>query len=87
MSEQSDRLHQCKVPGCAVWIVKSLLMCPGHWRLVPPDLQQKVSATWRRFTRPARQNANIPSALASWRAYSLARNAAIEAIRQHGDQQ
>lgn len=39
-------MHECAVPHCGREIAASHLMCPFHWRLVPPATQREVYAAW-----------------------------------------
>lgn len=63
--------HTCHVPGCGVEVRPALLMCGGHWRLVPKPLQDRVWRTYRRGQEVDKQ----PSA-----DYLAAARAAIEAV-------
>lgn len=38
--------HHCHARGCKVDVSPKLLMCPRHWRMVPPDMQRAV---WRAY--------------------------------------
>lgn len=40
--------HFCPIDGCERTVADHLLMCQAHWRLVPPVLQRKVYAAYRR---------------------------------------
>ncbi len=44
---KAESKHYCHARGCLKVIPPKLLMCPPHWRMVPPDLQAKVWATYR----------------------------------------
>lgn len=39
--------HHCHARGCQREVPPKLLMCGVHWRMVPPDLQRAVWATYR----------------------------------------
>lgn len=39
-------LHLCHAKGCPVTVPPKLLMCPTHWRMVPPAAQRAVWATY-----------------------------------------
>lgn len=43
--------HLCHATGCTVEVPPKLLMCPRHWRMVPPDIQRAV---WRHY-RPGQE--------------------------------
>lgn len=57
--------HTCAIPGCAHRIPLHLLMCPGHWRLVPTSIQVRLNRAWRIFVR--RRGAHDRSCYMSWR--------------------
>lgn len=38
--------HVCHAVGCVVEVPPRLLMCPRHWRMVPPHLQRAVWAAY-----------------------------------------
>lgn len=44
--------HVCPVRKCEWTIDNKRLMCPGHWRLVPPDLKAEVYHWWHDDTNP-----------------------------------
>lgn len=39
--------HRCPVRACPKKMPDHLLMCPPHWRMVPPGLQAAVWATYQ----------------------------------------
>lgn len=39
--------HECHAEGCSVPVPPSLLMCPRHWKLLPPDLRAAVYEHYR----------------------------------------
>ncbi len=41
------RLHPCRAEGCQQQIPRGLLMCVGHWRMVPVATRREVLAAWR----------------------------------------
>lgn len=43
--------HDCAAPGCTVQMPHDKLMCLKHWRMVSPETQREVWATWRRVHR------------------------------------
>lgn len=43
--------HVCAATGCQKQVPLNLLMCMGHWRMVPAPVQREVLATWRARTR------------------------------------
>lgn len=69
-----------RCPSCASPIPADRLMCRGHWRLVPADVQRRVWATWRRLNGSARDGGHQARASALTD-YNRARNDAIEAVR------
>lgn len=40
----------CHAIGCTERIERHKLMCPRHWRMVSPLLQQQVITTWTALT-------------------------------------
>lgn len=40
--------HTCHAIGCPVEVPPRMLMCRRHWRMVPPELQARVWATYRK---------------------------------------
>jgi hypothetical protein len=41
--------HECPIPGCSYRrLPLGLMMCPGHWNLVPRPLQTQVYRAWNR---------------------------------------
>lgn len=34
--------HFCHADGCTVLVAPRFLMCPRHWRMVPPDIQRAI---------------------------------------------
>lgn len=41
--------HPCPIPGCSYRrLPVGLMMCPGHWPLVPRPLQARVYYAWNR---------------------------------------
>jgi hypothetical protein len=38
----TDPEHTCHAKKCKAVVPPSMLMCRGHWRMVPKGLQQKV---------------------------------------------
>lgn len=58
--------HRCQVDGCELMVPRDQLMCFGHWRKVPGELQRIVLAQW---------NGGEISAT-----YMQAREAAIQAV-------
>lgn len=42
----SQDWHVCAVPGCLVLIRHDKLMCPRHWRQVPPALKARLTRAW-----------------------------------------
>lgn len=47
----------CAVDGCEVGVAITRLMCPRHWRQLPPDLQRSVNAAYRLYRRSLRGTA------------------------------
>ena len=44
----STDAHKCPISGCPLLVEDRYVMCRGHWRQVPPDLQ---TAVWRAYHR------------------------------------
>ena len=63
--------HHCHIPGCSKVIEPKFLMCPGHWKQVPKDLQNEVY----RHYRPGQEIDKQPS-----QGWILASRAAINAV-------
>lgn len=60
--------HECPAGPCALQVDWDKLMCPDHWRMVPPQLRTAVLTTWRYGA-----GAGTP-------AYLDAREAAVDAV-------
>lgn len=43
--------HPCAAPRCVKTVPADKLMCVGHWRRLPRDIQGKVWRTWRNVRR------------------------------------
>lgn len=43
------KTHKCPIAGCVAAVVHERLMCPRHWRLVPPDKQAAVYREYRKL--------------------------------------
>lgn len=67
-------MHCCTAPDCERPIQDRFLMCPAHWKRVPPDLQKRVYRTWLRLTRDPYPND------AKEAEYEAARAAAIASL-------
>lgn len=65
--------HCCSAFACIKQIPLNLLMCMGHWRMVPAPVQREVLDTWR--TRQRR-----PNDVASQAQHEAAKVAAIAAV-------
>ena len=39
--------HRCPIGDCPAQVPRERLLCPMHWRLVPPRLKRELRATWR----------------------------------------
>jgi len=63
--------HHCHARGCVRRVPPKLLMCPGHWRMVPTPLRAEI---WRTY-RPGQEVDKRPSA-----EYLAAARAAIDAV-------
>lgn len=70
--------HTCPINGCEHSVGDGQLLCLHHWRLVPPELQREVWATWRAAVRTSR--ATIFARRRA--AYQRARQAAIDAVNR-----
>jgi hypothetical protein len=55
--DSSGIAHYCHVSGCKIQVAPKYLMCMGHWRRVPADLQRAV---WRTY-RPGQEVTKDPS--------------------------
>ncbi len=71
--------HRCHAQGCTKVISPRLLMCPGHWRMVPRELQKAVWTHYRPGQAHEQQSTqeSIQAALAAIKAV-----AAREAVAQ-----
>lgn len=87
----TTNFHHCAAEGCNRPIATHLLMCVDHWKMVPRGLQQDVYRTYRAWS-----NAPLGKGLDKRKAYIIAVNHAITAVRekeiqraiknqQHGD--
>ena len=38
--------HRCPAHGCVQLVPSHQLMCPGHWRMVSPNLQRRLYAAY-----------------------------------------
>ena len=66
--------RQC--PCCGTRIQRGKLMCIGHWKMVPKDLQRAVNKTWREYRRSDYGHA----AIMAIRVYQKAVDDAIAAV-------
>ncbi len=41
--------HRCAAIACEVPVPSGMLMCRGHWRMVPGPLKSAVYRTWKLF--------------------------------------
>lgn len=71
--------HHCPIHGCMTIVDGPRLMCPYHWRLVPPELKQEV---YRSRRIASRSNPRTVSGRTAWEAWERARERAIEAVRR-----
>lgn len=53
--------HKCPVPDCNIQVSRRYLMCNGHWRRVPKEIQDRVYNGWREVMRE-RKFANYKAA-------------------------
>jgi hypothetical protein len=76
------------VKNCKAGARDGHLMCAGHWRLVPHDLQQRVWTTWHAYrvairpTNLPRTDAALMDRLRATRAYQDAAADAIAAVER-----
>ena len=42
----------CRVTGCSNRIPDRYLMCPGHWRMVPPEVKRLWQTQWTEERTP-----------------------------------
>lgn len=49
--EPTDATHACAAPGCPTRLPHSMLMCMRHWRMVPRDLQRRLTDAYERAPR------------------------------------
>lgn len=40
--------HKCPVESCSKQQPQNILMCAGHWRMVPRDIQRQVLDGWHK---------------------------------------
>lgn len=60
--------HTCAIEDCALSARPEQLMCFGHWKATPLNLQRRVNATWRRFRyEPEAYREARDAAIAWWR--------------------
>ena len=45
---QEPAMRVCRVDGCGVTHDRNYLVCGTHWRMLPPDLQGRINASFRR---------------------------------------
>ncbi|MEO0533301.1 MAG: hypothetical protein AAF215_05490 [Cyanobacteria bacterium P01_A01_bin.123] len=69
--EPPKRVHHCHAIGCEKEVLRILLMCRKHWRMVPKDLRDEVNRTYK-FGQEVDK---VPSP-----EYMAAAKAAIEAV-------
>lgn len=62
--------HNCAATCCQKQVPLNLLMCMGHWRMVPAPLAREVNRTWRIRDRGEARTL----------AYQAAVNAAVAAV-------
>lgn len=65
--------HVCHAVGCERRVDPKLLMCPRHWRMVPPEQQRAV---WVHY-RPGQERDKRPTL-----EYLRAAHAAVESVRR-----
>lgn len=68
--------YTCKGPGCLVQIAHGRLMCIGHWKQLPREVQRRVNTTWQAYS----SNRDHTSALMDRRRYIEAVDAAVAAL-------
>lgn len=79
MSAPARQSSQCAVPGCGRRIVSGVLMCPGHWHMVPSalrsDLWRKLYAYDTSMLLP-----DVEARKRTVEAYRAAKQAAVDAV-------
>jgi len=66
-------MHPCPIKNCTVMgLANTLLMCRRHWRLVTPELQDRVIATWNQY-QASREHKDLAK-------YRAARDEALAAV-------
>lgn len=65
--------HRCRASGCLQMVAPELLMCPAHWRMVPPNIQAEVHSAYHAVTR-------TDASVSKIKAYTDAVNKAVEHV-------
>lgn len=68
----------CAVAGCKKMARPGGFLCQGHWLRVPEKLKVRLSCVHQE----AKRAKSDPAAQAAARAYTVARNACVEAVSQ-----
>jgi len=55
--------HKCPIAGCQAVVVRSKLMCPAHWHMVPAALQSAVYNWYRKAPQSRMHLAAIQAAI------------------------
>jgi hypothetical protein len=72
LPDVGDGKHKCPIDGCEELLPYNILMCRGHWRLVPGAIQGQVYTWWKAFQRGGKGAAER---------YLEVRKAAIDAVQ------
>ena len=65
--EPAERV--CRVDGCGVLHNRNYLVCGMHWRMLPPDLQGRINAAYRRVKATGlvnREYAKLTALAVNW---------------------
>ena len=79
MSARTRSSRECQIPGCSRSIISGVLMCPGHWHMVPANLRDDVYRTALEYDA----SLLLPGVVLRERkvaAYRTAKQAAIDAV-------
>ena len=66
-TEPAERV--CRVDGCGVLHDRHYLVCGMHWRMLPPDLQGRINAAYRRVKATGlvnREYAKLSALAVNW---------------------
>lgn len=49
--DANGQRYRCRAVGCQHVVLRTHLMCNGHWRMVPVGLRREVYAAWKVLRR------------------------------------